>query len=231
MLNRSFRKMRYAMLLIRIEGPILFLSHLSGQIFHRYALRGLQKNLQTNNALVPCEVRYSLKLASDKDMQEMLEMAVSEGKDSAYELIGRKLFYDSGFRDCYVARSADTNELCFVQWMISPKDCLGLDPGFKNMLPKLEQQDLWMENSYTFKKYRGKKLYPSVLVELAEIARNKGFKRIFTYVREDNIASIKGCERAGFQVFERVTEMKLLFSTRRKYPSRSNQQEGAYINR
>jgi L-amino acid N-acyltransferase YncA len=84
-----------------------------------------------------------------------------------------------------------------------------------------------MENSYTFKKYRGKKLYPSALVELAEIARDKGFKRILTYVREDNLASIKGCERAGFQVFGRVTEVKLLFSTKRKYPYQSNQQEGA----
>jgi hypothetical protein len=230
MLDRSFQKMRYAILLLRIEGPMLFSIHLKGQIFHRYAFWGLQKNLQTNNAPVPCEVKYSLQLASEKDMQEMLEMAVSEGRDSAYELIGRKLFYDSGFRDCYVARSVDTNELCFVQWMISQENCQGLDRGFRNMLPKLERQDLWMENSYTFKKYRGKKVYPSVLVDLAEIARNKGFKRILTYVREDNIASVKGCERAGFQAFERVTEVKLLFSTRRKYPSRSNQQEGAYIN-
>lgn len=224
MLNRSFRKMRYAILLFRIEGPMLFFSHLKGQIFHRYTFVGLQKNLHTNNVPVPCEVKYSLHVASEKDMQEMLEMAVAEGRDSAYELIGRKLFYDSGFRDCYVARSVDAKELCFVQWMISQENYQGLGQGFRNMLPRLERQDIWMENSYTFKKYRGKKVYPSALVELAEIARNKGFERILTYVRADNIASIKGCERAGFQVFERVTEMKLLFSTRRKYPSHPNKQ-------
>jgi GNAT superfamily N-acetyltransferase len=209
--------MRYAILLIRIDGAILFFSHLKGQIFHRYAFLSLQKNLDTKSLPIPCEVRYSLQLASDKDMQEMIEMARAEGKESAYELIGRKLFYDSGFRDCYVARSADTNELCFIQWMISPQVCQGLYRDFGNMLPRLESTDLWMENSYTFKKYRGKKLYPAVLVDLAHIARDKGFKRILTYVREDNIASIKGCERAGFQVFGRGTEVKFLFSTRRKY--------------
>jgi GNAT superfamily N-acetyltransferase len=203
---------------MRIEGPILFLSHLKGQIFHRYTFVELQMNLDTENVPVTCEVKYSLQIASEKDMQEMLEMAGSEGRDSAYELIGRKLFYDSGFRDCYVARSVDTNELCFVEWMISQKDCQRLYRDFGNMLPRLERWDVWAENSYTFKKYRGKKVYPSVLVELADIARNKGFKRMLTYVRGDNIASMKGCEKAGFQVFGRVTEVKLLFSTRRKYP-------------
>jgi len=217
MLNSTFRKMRYAILLIRIEGPILFFSHLKGQIYHKYAFVSLQKNLDTKSLPLPCEVKYSLHLASEEDMQEMLELARAEGKESAYELIGRKLFYDSGFRDCYVARSADTNELCFIQWMISPQVCQGLYRDFGNMLPMLESTDLWMENSYTFKKYRGKKLYPSALVDLAQIARDKGFKRILTYVREDNIASIKGCERAGFQIFGRGTEVKFLFPTRRRY--------------
>ena len=156
MLNRTFRRIRYAILLMRIEGPMLFLSHLKGQIFHRYTFVELQMNLDTKSVPVPCEVKYSLQLASEKDMQEMLEMAGSEGRDSAYELIGRKLFYDSGFRDCYVARSVDTNELCFVEWMISQKDCQRLYRDFGNMLPRLERWDVWAENSYTFKKYRRK---------------------------------------------------------------------------
>jgi len=225
-LGRVIRKLRYGVLLIRIEGPIGFLGQMRSQIYSRTVYVGLERDLATETAPVPCQVEYRLTVASREDMEEVLALAGSEGEEAVYELLGRKLFYDSGFRDCYLARTVETNEPCFMQWMISHANLQALDPRTARNAPRLRDDELWMENSYTFKKYRGKRVMSSVLVDLAEIAKEGGFRRMLSYVREDGLASIKGCERAGFTAFERVPESRFLFSTRRKYPGRSESIKG-----
>ena len=217
-LGRVIRKLRYGVLLIRIEGPIGFLGQMRSQIYSRTVYVGLERDLATETAPVPCQVEYRLTVASKEDMEDVLASAGSEGEEAVYELLGRKLFFDSGFRDCYLARAVETNEPCFVQWVISLANLEALGPSVARNAPRLRDDELWMENSYTFRKYRGKRVMSSVLVALAEIAEDRGFRRIVTYIREDGLASIKGCERAGFTAFERVPEVRFLFSTRRKYP-------------
>lgn len=216
MLKRALRKAEYAILLIKIGGPKLFLHQLKRQIYGKATFLGLEKDLETNNVHVPCLVDYSLQQATESDMEEMLERSKFEGKGSVHELLQRKWFYESGFRDCYVARIADSEELCYVQWLISSTDDHAMKNGFASRLPRLKEDEILVENAFTFEKYRGKRIMPSVVVKLAEIARNKGFKRMLVYVREDNMASKKGFERAGFRPLEQVFELKLLFSTTRK---------------
>jgi hypothetical protein len=217
MLNRILKKAHYAFLLLRIGGLIPFLSQMKRQIYSRGTFLGLQKDLNTDNIDVACEVEYSLQLASEEDMEELLERAKYESRESAHELIQRKWFYDSGFRNCYIARALDTGELCYMQWMISSAAEPVLLQEFAGKFPVLGEDEVLLENAYTFEKYRGKRVMPSVEVRLAGIARDKGFKRMITYVLEDNVASLKGCERAGFQVFEKVPEVKIFFFGGRKH--------------
>jgi RimJ/RimL family protein N-acetyltransferase len=71
-----------------------------------------------------------------------------------------------------------------------------------------------LEHAYTFKKFRGNKIMPAVMNQLFQIARERGFKRVITYVLKENIASLKGCYNVGFRDFEIVYRTKLPFSTR-----------------
>lgn len=52
---------------------------------------------------------------------------------------------------------------------------------------------------------------PSVIVELSDMTRRKGLKRMLAYVTEDNISSLKGFERAGFKKFEELRVIRFLF--------------------
>ena len=88
---------------------------------------------------------------------------------------------------------------------------------FRSRLPRLKADEILVENAFTFEKYRGNRIMPSVMVELSEVARKNGFKRMIVYVPQDNIASLKGCERSGFKKFEEIPELKLLFFTKRKH--------------
>lgn len=217
MLRRALRKVYYAMLLMNTGGAIAFFVQLRRQIYSKATFLGLEKRLDTNWVDLPCRLQYHLLPASEDDIEEMLEKARDEGSESVHELLQRKWFYDCGFHDCYVGRTAYAGELCYIQWLVSRKDSEAVNSGFQSRLPSLKEDEILIENAFTFQKYRGNGVYPSALIRLAESSRGKGFKRMLVYVKEDNIASLKGCEKAGFKVFERVPEVKLLFSTRRKH--------------
>jgi len=58
---------------------------------------------------------------------------------------------------------------------------------------------------------------PSAVGQLCGIARSQGFKRLITYVRRDNRASLRAFEKLGFRKFGEDPELKLLFLTRRKH--------------
>jgi ribosomal protein S18 acetylase RimI-like enzyme len=216
-MKRAFRKIYYANLLLRIGGPKEFFGQLKRQVYSRDKLIGLEKDLDTNGLRISSKLPYSLREASSEDIEEMLVKAKTESKESVHELIERKWFYESGFHDCYAARNDATGELYFLAWLVSMKDSNVVRRGFKKRLPTLGEKELLLENCYTFEKYRGKSIMPSVLLELWKLARNKGFKRLITYVRQHNESSLKVFKKLGLIKFEEVPELKLFFLTIRKH--------------
>ena len=222
MLRRAYRKIRYAVLLTRAGGLRVLVKQLWRQVYSTATYIGLEKGLDTKSGPVLCALEYSLQLASKDDMKEVLEEAKTESSESAHELVQRHWFYESGLHGCYIARTVASGALCHMQWLVSAKDELVIHRGFKNRLPRIKADEVLVENVFTFEKYRGSGLMSSVLVELAERAKNEGFKRMITYVRHDNTASLIGCQKAGFNKFEEIRERKLLFFTKRNH----NQSEG-----
>lgn len=217
MLKRACKNVFYAMLLLRAAGPKIFLRQLRRQLYSRTTFIGMEKYLETTSVPIPCRLDYALRLASAEDMAEVLQKAKTENSESAHELIQRKWFYESGFRNCYVARTVDTGELCFIGWLISAHDNHVVKCGFRHRLPRMKEDEVLGDNAYTFEKYRGHRLMASVVVQLAEMARRNGFKRMIAQVAQDKIAPLKTHERAGFKKFDEITELKLLFFTRRKH--------------
>ena len=74
--------------------------------------------------------------------------------------------------------------------------------------------EIQLEHSYTFKKYRGNNLFSSIISAVFSSAREQGYKRIITYVMSDNYPSIRACEKSGFRVYETINRTKSIFSTR-----------------
>ena len=217
MLKRASRKMRYAILLLKMGGPKVFFYQLKRQIYSRAIFIGLERDLDTDLVRVPSRVEYSLRLASEEDMEEAFQKIKMESRQSAYELIKRKRFYESGFHNCYVGRTADAGELCHLHWMISAEEDNLARRYFPTQWPKLKEGECLLENAYTFEKYRGKRMLASAQTRLCEIARSKGYKRVIAYAHPDSVPSLKGAEMAGYRKFEKVSVFKLLFFTKRKY--------------
>ena len=107
MLKRALRKARYAILLAGAGGAGVFWHQFKRQIYSTVSFVGMERNLGTDSVRIPCRLKYSLQPALAVDMEELLQKARSESRESAHELVQRKWFYDCGFRNCFVARAGD----------------------------------------------------------------------------------------------------------------------------
>jgi hypothetical protein len=215
-MRRAFSTVHYGILLFKYVGAKAFLRELMRQIFSTTTYVCIQTNLDTDIAPVQSKIAYSLRPASGKDMEEVFQKIETESKEGASELIGRKRFYESGLRNAFVARTADTNELCYVQWVLTSKEYGLASRRLKSIFPSLKDDEIMLENRYTFEKYRGNRIAASVDTQLCEMAKRNGYKRMVAYTPQDNMASLKAAETAGHREFQRIRVDKHLFFSRRK---------------
>jgi GNAT superfamily N-acetyltransferase len=55
-----------------------------------------------------------------------------------------------------------------------------------------------LEGAHTPVAYRGKGIMAEAMALIAERARDFGARYVLTFVEHDNVASLKGCKKAGF---------------------------------
>lgn len=67
-------------------------------------------------------------------------------------------------------------------------------------------------NAFTFKAYRGLCIMPAAMAQIAEKGTSIGARYVNTFVGDDNIASLKGCEKPGFSPYLTRTITTRLFN-------------------
>jgi hypothetical protein len=207
------RRAKYAIKMAEFGGIDYLFKEISRRIYRKENFIGLEKDLMTPDVKVESQIPYVLKPATQKDMEEIFRKIKSESKESIFELIQREWFYETGFHNCYIARTIDNNDICYMQWMVSLTDQNAETSHFRSSFFRLREQEIQLEHAYTFEKYRGNRIMPSVMIKLFQIARSQSYKRVITYVMANNIGSLKGCYLAGFKNFEEIRRIKFPFST------------------
>ncbi len=156
--------------------------------------RDLARPFPAPAALVPIQVRP----IPPPDVPLLLDtaepgIASAERRDRTTRLH----LLDAGFSTCYVATTAD-DQACYIQWLISPAENARLRKSFDGLFPPLADGEMLLEGAYTPAAFRGQRIMPAAMALIAEKAAALGASRALTFVGEDNVASLKGCKRAGF---------------------------------
>lgn len=77
--------------------------------------------------------------------------------------------------------------------------------------------EVYLYDAYTFAEYRGQNLYPALLQRVLDASRQHGLRRALIFVLSDNMASIRGVQKAGFREFQRVTYRNIFGFARYAY--------------
>lgn len=113
------------------------------------------------------------------------------------QALRRVLVCRHGIPGLHVARDK-TGSPVYAQWLV---DASGRD-RLRARLPgpwrPLADDELMVEFAYTFQGYRGKGVMAAGMGELVDIAARRGASVVYTYVRADNVPSLRGCAKVGF---------------------------------
>jgi len=218
MLKRSITTIRSAVALLKIVGLKAFLGKLRRQIYCKDMQIGMELNVEEYTAPpVTCKVKYNLTIASEADLDEAFGDIKKESKKSREILLYMRWLYKCGFRNWYIARTADANEICFLMLVIRPEDNDLIRRGFKSWFPRIKENEVIIEAAYAYDKYRGQGLTTSAHIDIINIYKAQGVKRNTLYIKRENLPSFKTAEKIGYRTFEEVPMRKILFFTIRKF--------------
>ncbi len=119
----------------------------------------------------------------------------------------------SDIRTCYVAVT-DEDVPCYMQYLILASENDEVERFFEGIFPRLRKDEALLEAAFTLEEYRGLRIMPFVMDQLAEKARQEGARRLLTFVSSENIPALKGCKHAGFVPYLLVNQRFRLFRRR-----------------
>lgn len=159
----------------------------------RYGLRrDLETAFDTPQAKIPINIRKGLQ----SDIEALLPLDRALPHSEQLNIAWRRRFFVTAPDMCYVAVDERDGRPCYIQWLIphSRNAIVRKLVGFPDLAPG----ESLLENAYTPVEYRGLGIMPAAMGLIAGLAPASGARYVMTYVATDNIASLKGCQRAGF---------------------------------
>lgn len=118
--------------------------------------------------------------------------------DDAVEVAQRIGLCRAGVATLYTADGPDGTP-AYAQWLVTRDTQRELHEHLPNLFPDLGPSESLVEGAYTFVSHRGQGAMADGMRQLLERARAAGCDRTYTYVSIDNVPSLRGCARAGFE--------------------------------
>lgn len=164
-------------------------------LYHQSTRYGLRRDLHVPikkpSAKIPIEVRPMVR----GDLASLLSTDQSDSAEKL-EVARRRAFVERCPKGCFVAVDQRDGTPCYMQWLIASTE----NAFVRHMggFPELHAHEALLENAYTPSKYRGLGIMSAAMALIAERGEDMGADYVLTFVDQHNIASLKGCQRAGF---------------------------------
>lgn len=163
----------------------------------RYGLlRDLAQNFAAPSAKIPIAVRP----LDERDLPALFgHCGAATDLAERLEVAWRHSFVEKGAPGGFVAIDERSKTPCYVQWLFSMRD----NDFIKKLggFPPLAADEALLENAYTPPAFRGLGVMAAAMARIAERGSDFGAHKVVTFVASDNVASLKGCQRAGFHPY------------------------------
>ena len=158
---------------------------------------GLCRNMQIPIRRPVGEIPISVRPLQEDDLASLFAYGDTLDAGEKKEIAWRLAFVAKGARHGFVAIDERSGAPCHVQWLFGPGDNAFIErlKGF----PTLQAHQVLIENVYTPPAYRRRGIMSTAMAMIAECAAEQGAREILTFIPHDNIASLKGAQRAGFR--------------------------------
>jgi replicative superfamily II helicase len=210
---RNFKKIIYSFSNLNFSELIKLIVKYIFSMDYLYILTANIDNVQKESYF---RYKYVIKKMEEMDLYRIRDhISKLEGKDRK-ELLIRLIFYEDGFKNCYVVRNS-LNKIIHLQWIISPNENSIITEKYPTHFRKLQKKQIMLENAFTFPKYRGIGLFPVISKDLLFMAKKEGYKYAIVYVKKDAIYAINENIKIGFRIRKIIKEYKIFGKTLRLF--------------
>jgi len=172
---------------------------------------GLRRDLTRPFTAPAAKIPITVRPLEEHDMDLFrVQRGADLSADGIYQRMSRLRMMEDGIGKGYTAVDAD-GRVGYVQWLFFAKDNHKVATHFHGLFPQLGPDYALLEGAFTFEAFRGKGIMSSAMALIAEEAGKGGARFVITFVTKDNLPSMKGCERAGFERYCVRTERHRLF--------------------
>jgi GNAT superfamily N-acetyltransferase len=175
---------------------------------------GLRRDLTVPFPAPDATIPIAVRPICESDVATLLEAGRDELSGEAQrERAIRLRMIDAKLATCYVAVT-ENDEPCYMQWLIGANDNDRIREIFGDRFPPLAKDEMLLEGAFTLEQWRGKKIMAAAMARIAERATDHDVRWVITFVGMDNVPSMKGCHRAGFEPYVERTGVWRLFRHR-----------------
>lgn len=166
---------------------------------------GLVRDVSVPFAAPPAKIPLDVRPLRSGEALDFLALdANAHAGDAAFALVEQRLL-DARIGTPWVAITSD-GKPCYMQFLFTEHDNAGVRGLWGSFFPVLGAGEALLEGAFTPEAYRGQGIMAHAMARIAESATASGVRRVITFVAADNVASLKGCKKAGFAPYIRRTE-------------------------
>ncbi len=160
---------------------------------------GLRRDMNKDFKAPEAKIKLHIRPLKAGDGEQILKNSSGNPVDpriiaSQYSLL------EQDMPTCFVAATTDHTP-CYMQWLIGPAQNDKLEQHFKGLFPRLKKGEALLEGAYCSPDYRGQRIMPAAMAQIAEKAESINARWVKTFVDITNIPSLKGCRRSGFEPY------------------------------
>ena len=174
---------------------------------------GLRRDLRVPFPVPPPKVPLIVRQLRPDDDLSFLTADPDLAPTAAWGRLDQRRLLAANLPTCWIA--AEPNGMvCYMQWLIAARDNARVHARWGGLFPELKPHEALLEGAYTAESHRGKGVMSHAMALIAEKARDFGAHHVLTFVDRKNVASLKGCEKAGFAPYIQRRETWSLFRRR-----------------
>ena len=167
------------------------------RLYSRREAVGLRRDLSVPFPVPPAKIPLIVRPLRPDDDLSFIAAVPELAPQAARDRIHQRLLLTYDLPTCWVAVDPD-GTACYMQWLIAPRDNALVRARWGGLFPELQPDEALLEGAYTAESHRGQGIMAHAMARIAERARDFGAQYVITFVGHENVASLKGCERAGF---------------------------------
>lgn len=167
---------------------------------------GLRRDLTVPFTAPDAKIPIGIRRLEPRDYPALFATDALDIDDEERRLrTSRRELAEEGLGTGYVAVT-EADEPCYVQWLFGPAENARIAYFFERLFPPLRTGEALLEGAFTPVQHRGKGIMSAAMARIAEHAADLDARYVITFVTEDNIPSLKGCDRAGFTPYMRRSD-------------------------